>query len=316
MVIYVLADGGSVAGGWLSSFFIKRGWPVNRARKTTLFICAMCILPVMFVTRISTQFDVDGRFFDRLQKATYATERIETVNGRTQVKRAREQVPPVVQSRLHELTGRSFSSAKEFVQAAGGALGTAYTNEVEAALPPASGPYEVNPEFVERIKQSVSPGAGDSLRSLRGQPFSSRQEFVAAVSGAVGKAQANRMDHALLSSSRTNNSIYWIAVLLIALGAAGHQAWSANIFTLVSDVFPKKATASVTGIGGMVGAVAGMLGDLYLGKVLSSSGPSGYFFAFLIAGSCYLVLLGVVHLLMPRMTPLDENLQPVQGERR
>jgi ACS family hexuronate transporter-like MFS transporter len=63
----------------------------------------------------------------------------------------------------------------------------------------------------------------------------------------------------------------------------------------------------------MVGAVAGLIADFSLGQVLSSSGPAGYFFAFLIAGSCYLVILGIVHLLMPRMTPLDENLRPISG---
>ena len=104
----------------------------------------------------------------------------------------------------------------------------------------------------------------------------------------------------------------WLAVFLMGLGAAGHQAWSANIFTLASDVFPKKATASVVGIGGMVGAVAGMAGDKALGEVLDTAGNTGYFWAFLIAGSCYLIILGIVHLLMPNMTPLDENLKPIK----
>jgi len=103
----------------------------------------------------------------------------------------------------------------------------------------------------------------------------------------------------------------WVAILLIGFAAAGHQAWSANIFTLVSDVFPKKATASVVGIGGMVGAVAGILADMVLGSVLDTAGNSGYFWAFLIAGSLYLIILGLVHLLMPKMIPLDENLKPI-----
>lgn len=103
----------------------------------------------------------------------------------------------------------------------------------------------------------------------------------------------------------------WTAIILIGIAAAGHQAWSANIFTLVSDVFPKKATASVVGIGGMFGAVAGIIADKALGSVLDTAGNSGYFWAFLIAGSCYLIILGFVHLLMPHMTPLDENLKPI-----
>jgi len=105
----------------------------------------------------------------------------------------------------------------------------------------------------------------------------------------------------------------WLAILLIGIAAAGHQAWSANIFTLVSDVFPKKAVASVTGIGGMVGAVAGIISSKALGQALDSAGNTGYFWAFLIAGSSYLIILGLVHLLMPNMTPLDENLNKVNS---
>jgi ACS family hexuronate transporter-like MFS transporter len=158
VVIYVFADFGSVGGGWLSSSFIKRGWTVNRARKTTMLICAVVILPVVFATQTS-------------------------------------------------------------------------------------------------------------------------------------KA--------------------WVAVGLIALAAAGHQAWSANAFTLVSDVFPKKATASVVGIGGMIGALAGIAADLGLGRVLDKSGPRAYFYAFLIAGLLYPAALLAIHLIMPRMTPLGENLELV-----
>ncbi len=157
-IMYALADGGSILGGWLSGKFLNQGWSVNKARKMTLLICAIIILPVAYV-------------------------------------------------------------------------------------------------------------------------------------------------------AVTDNK--WLAVVLIGIGAAGHQAWSANIFTLVSDVFPKKAVASVTGIGGMMGAVAGIVGDALLGSVLDQAGNSGYFWAFLIAGSCYLIILGFIHLLMPKMTPLDENLNPV-----
>ncbi len=157
-LIYILADAGSILGGYLSGAFIKKGWTINKARKITLLICAIIILPVSFVA---------------------------------------------------------------------------------------------------------------------------------------------------ITDSK------WLAITLIGLGAGGHQAWSANIFTLVSDVFPKKATASVVGIGGMIGAVAGMLADIALGSVLDQAGNSGYFWAFLGAGSLYLVILGLVHLIMPKMTPLDENLEPI-----
>lgn len=157
-VIYIMADGGSILGGYLSGAFINTGWSVNKARKITLLICALIILPVSLVA---------------------------------------------------------------------------------------------------------------------------------------------------ITDSK------WLAIFLIGMGTAGHQAWSANLFTLVSDVFPKKATASVVGIGGMIGALAGMLGDIMLGSVLDTAENSGYFWAFLIAGSLYLVVLGLVHLIMPNMTPLDENLNYV-----
>jgi hypothetical protein len=314
IIIYVLADGGSVAGGWLSSFFIKKGWTINRSRKTTMFICACCILPVMFVTQIKTAFRVDTGFFDRLQQVTFATERVVTVNGQPKKEKTREHVPLNVQTQMHALEGKSYPSARAFITAAADVLTAGHKAQVEAAMPQEqNGSYEVTDAFADSIRQNVSPEAADSLRAIHGQQFKSREAFVDGAAGAIGKAEANRLDNALLSSARVGHGIYWIAVLLIALGAAGHQAWSANIFTLVSDVFPKKATASVTGIGGMVGAVAGILGDAYLGKVLTTSGPAGYFFAFLVAGSCYLILLGVVHLLMPRMTPLDENLNRIKA---
>ena len=103
----------------------------------------------------------------------------------------------------------------------------------------------------------------------------------------------------------------WLAVFLIGLGAAGHQSWSINSYTLVPDVFPKKATASVIGIGKMVGVAVAVIADLSLGAVLDTAGNSGYFWAFIIAGFSYISILGFVHLLMPHMTPLNDNLEHV-----
>jgi len=104
----------------------------------------------------------------------------------------------------------------------------------------------------------------------------------------------------------------WIAVFLIGLGAAGHQSWSINSYTLVPDVFPKKAVASVIGIGKMIGVVVAIIADLALGVVLDKAGNSGYFWAFVIAGLSYLSILGFVHLLMPKMTPMDDNLKYIK----
>jgi ACS family hexuronate transporter-like MFS transporter len=103
----------------------------------------------------------------------------------------------------------------------------------------------------------------------------------------------------------------WLAVFLIGLGAAGHQSWSINSYTLVPDVFPKKATASVIGIGKMVGVAVAIVADLALGSVLDTAGNSGYFWAFVIAGFSYISILGFIHLLMPDMTPLDDNLEHI-----
>jgi MFS transporter, ACS family, hexuronate transporter len=104
----------------------------------------------------------------------------------------------------------------------------------------------------------------------------------------------------------------WLAVFLIGLAAAGHQSWSINGYTLVSDVFPKKATASVIGIGKMIGVAFAIIADIALGAVLDTANNSGYFWAFIIAGLSYLVIIGFVHLLMPKMTPLDDNLEYIK----
>jgi len=93
----------------------------------------------------------------------------------------------------------------------------------------------------------------------------------------------------------------WPAVLLIGLAAAGHQGFSANLFTLTSDLFPSRAVGSVVGIGGMAGAVGGMLIAKIVGYVLQWTGS--YAVPFLIAGSSYLVALAIIHVLTPRLEP-------------
>ncbi len=91
----------------------------------------------------------------------------------------------------------------------------------------------------------------------------------------------------------------WGAVLLIGLAAAAHQGFSSNLFTLPSDMFPARAVASVVGIGGMAGAVGGMLIAKIVAYFLQWTGS--YRIPFLIAGCAYLLALGVVHLLAPRL---------------
>jgi ACS family hexuronate transporter-like MFS transporter len=93
----------------------------------------------------------------------------------------------------------------------------------------------------------------------------------------------------------------WPATLLIGLAAAGHQGFSANLFTLTSDLFPSRAVASVAGIGGMAGAVGGMLIAEIVGHLLQWTGS--YMIPFFMAASAYLIALLLIHLLSPRLIP-------------
>ncbi len=146
LVIYVIADTGSVAGGWLSSSLLSRGKSVNVARKVAMLVCALCVIPIIFAS------------------------------------------------------------------------------DVKSA---------------------------------------------------------------------------WGVVLLLGLATAAHQGFSANLFTLPSDMFPSKAVGSVVGIGGMAGSIGGMLIAIVVSHLLQWTGS--YRIPFLIAGSAYLVALGVIQLLSPKL---------------
>jgi ACS family hexuronate transporter-like MFS transporter len=149
VVVYLVADVGSIGGGWLSSWLLKRGWTVNAARKTALLVCGLCVVPVL---------------------------------------------------------------------------------------------------------------AAPSVANL------------------------------------------WVAVLLIGLAAAAHQGFAANLYTLVSDTAPRQVVSSIVGIGGMAGAVGGMLFAKFAGYVLQRTDAYGPLF--LIASCAYLVSLLVIHMLNPRLEPM------------
>jgi ACS family hexuronate transporter-like MFS transporter len=150
VVIYVVADIGSIGGGWLSSMLIKKGWSANKARKTAMLICAISVVPIVFAAKASS---------------------------------------------------------------------------------------------------------------------------------------------------------LWVAVGLVSIAAAAHQGWSANIFTMTSDMFPKRAIGSVVGIGGMAGSIGGMLIATTVGLILQYTGS--YFPIFIIAGGAYLVALAVIHLIVPTLEPAN-----------
>lgn len=158
VIIYMATSIGSIGGGYLSSYFIQKGWPVYKARKTAMFIFALCVLPIM--------------------SAKYATN-------------------------------------------------------------------------------------------------------------------------------------MWVAVALISLAAAAHQAWSANIFTVASDMFPKRAISSVVGIGGMAGSLGGVLFPIFVGYILETyrqlgDSTAGYNIIFFVCGLMYMVAWAVMHFISPKMTPYKE----------
>ncbi len=158
IVIYLISDGGSIFFGWLATRFIGIGWSVNRARKTTMLICALCVVPIFFASMTSS----------------------------------------------------------------------------------------------------------------------------------IG-----------------------VAIALIALATAAHQGWSANLFTTVSDMFPKRAVGSVTGIGGMMGGIGGALLAAAAGKIIA---VAGYWPLFIFASCAYLIALAILHALAPRLEPVelpDEPANPV-----
>lgn len=152
VVIYLLSDAGSIGGGWLSSFLLKRGWTAASARKTTMLLCALAVLSAVFV------------------------------------------------------------------------------------------PY-------------------------------------------------------------TSGNL-WLAVILIAIAASAHQGWSANVYTIPSDIFPRSAVGSLIGLGGFGGALMGMFAAPAIGIWLSWS-HDRYGPLFIAAGLAYLFALGIVHLLLPTFEPVN-----------
>jgi ACS family hexuronate transporter-like MFS transporter len=104
----------------------------------------------------------------------------------------------------------------------------------------------------------------------------------------------------VIFASQTRSA--WLAVILIGIATACHQGWSCNIFTLASDMFPRRAVGTVVGFGGFAGGVGGVLIAEFAGRVLNRD-PSYYFPMFLVAGTIYLVALAVIHWLAPRLEP-------------
>ena len=97
----------------------------------------------------------------------------------------------------------------------------------------------------------------------------------------------------------------WVATFLIGLAASAHQGWAANLFTLVSDLFPKQAVASVVGLGGMFGSLTAMAFSQSAGLILQATGS--YWTLFIMAGSAYLLAFVIMQFLIPNMKPVEIN---------
>jgi len=101
----------------------------------------------------------------------------------------------------------------------------------------------------------------------------------------------------------------WTAVLIVGVAAAAHQAWSANMYTLASDMFPKFAVGSVVGIGSFAGAMGGVVFQRVTGRVLQANG-SDYTPIFVVCGLAYVTAWLIIHLLAPRLEPARLGTQP------
>ena len=98
----------------------------------------------------------------------------------------------------------------------------------------------------------------------------------------------------------------WTAVIIVSIAAAAHQAWSANVYTLTSDMFPRSVVASVTGIGGFAGAMGGVVFQRATGRILQANG-NDYTPIFAMCAFAYVVAWIIIHLLVPRMQPVRLN---------
>lgn len=96
----------------------------------------------------------------------------------------------------------------------------------------------------------------------------------------------------------------WLAVAIVSVAAAAHQWWSANIFTTASDMFPRRAVASVVGIGGFAGAMGGVLFQRATGRILEATN-NNYSIIFMVCGLAYVTALLIMHLMVPRLEPAN-----------
>jgi ACS family hexuronate transporter-like MFS transporter len=109
--------------------------------------------------------------------------------------------------------------------------------------------------------------------------------------------------------SRFGSSAAVLAIAMISIGAAAHQAWSANLFTTVSDMFPKKTVASVTGIGTTAGGIGGVAIQILAGRltdIFKQTPQTAYLFMFVVCAFSYLIAWGIIKMFVPRPKPITD----------
>jgi len=165
-------------------------------------------------------------------------------------------------------------------------------------------------ETREKVTMTLTPEQFAGLQTLSGTTYGSAESFFAATNEkmqidtkALPSSQVEALQHVLANAARDNTQ-FWIAVLLIGLAAGAHQGFSANIFTVASDVTPKQGVSSVVGIGGMAGAVGGMAFAQLVGYILKVTN-NNYMIPFAIAASAYLTAMVILQLILPRLEVMD-----------
>ena len=166
--------------------------------------------------------------------------------------------------------------------------------------------FEVDQRFFAELAQAgtmLTPKQTTALDQMRGRSYATARDFATALEKATTAAPLSAKLEATCIAAARSNQLYWLATFLIALAAAAHQAWAANMFSLIGDYLPRESVASVAGFSGMVGVLAGLIADFLVGRALTHGGAGGYFAAFVCAGTIYLVVLGLFHVLVRPSTP-------------
>jgi len=122
----------------------------------------------------------------------------------------------------------------------------------------------------------------------------------------------------VVCTARVTNA--WVAIVLVGVAAAAHQGFAANAFTIVSDTVPRKVVSSVIGIGGTAAYLSTLVFNMLTGCILdwteAAYGKKDYLIPFVIAGSAYLAATAAIHLLLPRLEPMQFAADRVEGQRR